>query len=186
MAHLLQEEAIQIIKAGFIPADRNFYFSICGYSMSPMLYPGAKVMVSPQVEPKRIFIGDIVVITYPHCSNAVAHRVIFVRKRNGESFFLTKGDGNRSFDQFVGSDQILGKVVAIQKENRLINLSQTSWRVAGIFIAAISGICGLLHRLIGRYSIFCGRVGSKVGLCFGRIFFLIYRIFLRAVVVSLS
>lgn len=170
-----------------IPPGQNLCFSVSGYSMCPLLFPGYKVVASPQINTDRICIGDLVVITDPQCSGIVVHRVVLIRKRKGKPvFFLTKGDGSRTFDKVIYSDQILGKVIAIKKENRFINLSKTSWRAAGFFIAVSSGACGLMHRLIGRYPLSSGTIGLKIGFQIRRLFFLTHRMFIQAVILSLS
>lgn len=182
-----KERAIHIIKAGLVPPGQNLRFSICGYSMCPLLLPGSKVIVSPKVTPELIFIGDLVVITNLHCCDIMVHRVIFVWKKRGEKvFFLTKGDGSRAFDKVICADQILGEVIAIQKENRFINLSKICWRTAGFFIAVSSGISGLMNQWIGRCPLFSSKTGLKISIQFRRLFFLIHRMFLHAVILSLS
>lgn len=181
-----KQRVIQIMKAGCVPAKKAC-LSTSGYSMYPLLRPGSKVIISTHVNPDRILIGDIVVIATQQNSGIMAHRVIFIRNRRGKPvLFLTKGDMNRAFDKTISQDQILGEIVAIQKENRLINISKASWRIAGFLIAVSSGIFGLLHQWINRRLLSSGKKRSKIGSWLCRLTFLAHRIFLYTIILSLQ
>jgi len=117
----------------------------------------------------------------------MAHRVIFIQKRKEKPLlFLTKGDMNRAFDKSIGQDQILGKIVAIQKEKRLMDISKARWRIAGFLIAVSSGIFGLTHQWIHRRLLSCGQKKSRIGSWLFRLSFLVHRIFLYATILSLQ
>jgi len=180
------------MKAGWVPA-KEVCLSISGYSMYPLLHPGSKVTISTHINPDRILIGDIVVIaTQQHPGiiahqGIMAHRVIFIRKRKGKPVsFLTKGDMNRAFDKAISQDQILGKIVAIQKKNGLINISKVSWRIAGFLIAVSSGTFGLIHQWIDRRLLSSGKKRSEIGSWLCRLAFLAHRIFLYTIILSMQ
>lgn len=170
-----KEKAIRIMKSGLLPGT-EFCFPITGYSMYPLILPGTKVILSTRIT--RILIGDIIAVTDHQQSAIMAHRVIFVRKKRGKPvLFFTKGDGNRAFDKAICPDYILGKIVALKKNNTLINFSKPSWRIAGFLISLISGIFGTLDRWIDSYS---GK--TKIGFRSRKLLFFIYRIFLYTIV----
>ncbi|MEW5804176.1 MAG: signal peptidase I [bacterium] len=186
------EKVIQIMEAGLLSA-KKVCLSISGYSMYPLLQPGSKIMISTNLYPDRILIGDIVIITSRNYTGIVAHRVICIRRRKGKPvLFITKGDANRSFDRAIGPDQILGKIVTISKENKSIHLSRSYWRAAGVLIAVSSGICGLVHQCIDtclcidRCNFSCGLARTKISLWAHRLTSHAHRIFLRAIILPLQ
>jgi signal peptidase I len=187
-----KQRVIQIMKAGWAPS-KKVCLSISGYSMYPLLRPGSKVTISTHVNPDRILIGDIVIIaTQQHPGimahqGVMAHRIVFIQKRKGKPVsFLTKGDMNKAFDKAISQDQILGEIVAIQKKNRLINISKASWRIAGFLIAVSSGTFGLLYQLIDRHLLSSGPPQKKIGSWLYRFPFLAHRIFLYTIILSLQ
>ena len=171
-----KEKAIQIIKTGFLPGE-NIEFSLIGHSMDPFIHPGARLILSTQINPSRIIIGDIIAII--HQDSIIAHRVIFIIKKKGRPFlFLTKGDGNRTFDKPIYPDQILGKIVAIRKEKRLINLCRPFWRITGFWIVAGSGVFGILYKWINCY-LSSGKIMVKISHWLNKLLLFLQHIFLH-------
>lgn len=185
-----KERVIKIMKARLLP-EKKLCLSISGFSMSPLLHPGSKVIISTHVNPGQILIGSIIVISSVQQQGIMAHRVIFIHKKNGKlAQFLTKGDGNRCFDKAILPEQILGEIVAIQKENSLINLCQPSWQVAGFLIALSSGISGFVHQWIDRClridtRLFPGTIKSRVCFWSHKISSFAHRAFVSAVILAL-
>ena len=180
-----KERVIRIIKSGLLPA-KKVCLSISGYSMYPLLHPGSKVIISTHVNPDRILIGDIVVVTSQRGAGIMAHRVIFIWKRKGKPFlFLTKGDTNRAFDKVIVPNQIMGEIVAIQKDNRLVNVSKSSWRIAGFLIAVSSGTSGILHQWVDKCLPSSGKKRSRIGSWFSRLSFLAHRVLLYTIILPL-
>lgn len=170
-----REKAIQILKTGF-PKGKLFCSSITGYSMYPMIHPKSRVFLSTQISPEQIVVGDIVAIAQRH--TILAHRVIFIRKRKGKPvLFLTKGDWNRNFDSTFTPNQVLGKIVAIDKRHKEICLTRPLWKMAGLFIAFFSGISGFLQQRINRRP-FSGRIIRRLNSLYNKLLFLIQFIFL--------
>lgn len=82
-------------------------FKIQGNSMSPLLEPGTIIYVNRD---KTVDIREGDVIVYQKQSLR-CHRVIKVLKLNGKKVFLTKGDNNKEYDNYlVYEDDIIGHV----------------------------------------------------------------------------
>ena len=115
--------------------DHSIRFRAPGDSMYPTIYDGDVVTVMP-IETASITIGDI--ILYRHRSGVTAHRVKRIFKRSEKDSlsalqgpqdrsssetldFLLRGDAAINDDAPVSSEQILGKLVSIERNGRRIN-----------------------------------------------------------------
>jgi len=85
--------------------------------MNPTLKPGDGLELYTYMGPAEIRVGDV--IAYPHPSRTVdvVHRIIEIR-RDG---VITRGDNNNRIDPYtVRFEDIIGKVIAAKRKNRLI------------------------------------------------------------------
>jgi signal peptidase I len=115
--------------------DHSIRFRAPGDSMYPTICDGDVVIVMP-IDAGSITIGDI--ILYRHRSGVTAHRVMRIlkrSKRNSRSAlqgpqdrsssetleFILRGDAAINDDAPVSSEQILGKVVSIERNGRRID-----------------------------------------------------------------
>lgn len=98
-------------------------FKAPGDSMYPTICNGDFITVQ-SINPSDVIVGDI--ILYRHKSGVVAHRVVNIQEPQSsvlspQYFFTLRGDAAPVFDNPVGADQILGKVVWIEKNGRNFN-----------------------------------------------------------------
>ncbi len=104
-------------------------FRAPGGSMYPTICDGDLITVEP-INPSDIASGDI--ILYRHQSGVTAHRVMRILKRSAPKGpqgcsstetlqFLLRGDAAFNDDDPVHDDQILGKVVSIERNCRPLN-----------------------------------------------------------------
>jgi len=100
-----------------------------GWSMYPTIKDGERITVEPVV-PSRVKRGDI--LLYHNGRGVVAHRVVqFARKMallNAQApvlgtFFILRGDACSTCDEPVEGNQVLGKVLCVERNGRLINLN---------------------------------------------------------------
>jgi len=68
--------------------------------------------VSPEKSPS---IGDLMV--FKRNGQMVCHRLVRVFEKDGMKYYRTRGDSFFNFDEPVTLDQILGKVIRIEREN---------------------------------------------------------------------
>jgi len=83
-----------------------------GPSMFPLIRTGDKITVNPE---KNLNIGDIIV--FKRDEQMVCHRLVKVFERDGIRYYQTRGDSHFNLDDPMTADQILGKVVRIEREN---------------------------------------------------------------------
>jgi hypothetical protein len=112
--------------------DHSIRFRAPGDSMYPTICDGDVVTVMP-IDTASITIGDI--ILYRHRSGVTAHRVMRILKRSEKNSrsglkgpqdrsssetldFLLRGDAAINDDAPVSSQQILGKLVSIERNGR--------------------------------------------------------------------
>ena len=102
-----------------IAKDKEFRLKVFGNSMKPFIKDGDIIGVK-KVDYKGISIGDV--ILYYVDKKVFAHRILYKRRRDGGEFLIVKGDFVGSFDFKVQPEQVLGKVVKIEKKEREIRL----------------------------------------------------------------
>lgn len=90
-----------------------------GQSMEPKIKSMDVLFVDHKID--EIKTGDIVVFRHQHCNKLVAHRVIKIYSKDGNRRFLTKGDAPGGLDNSIGEDQLIGKVVWIERQGAMIS-----------------------------------------------------------------
>ena len=110
-------------------------------SMQPCLRPGDVVVMSrlkTGVTPQR---GDMIVFQQKNSAGSglpLTHRLI----DRSAAGWITKGDFRLLPDAPVNPDAVLGKVIAIRRGERQINLSTPAWRL-------VCRLLGWIHFLVG-------------------------------------
>jgi len=109
---------------------------VTGTSMAPFIRGGETVTL---VRSAQYRTGDLVFFNN-HQSRLTLHRIICSRRNHsGNRLFQTKGDAVGYFDNPLPVDQILGKVIEIEKKApffgcSLIRISSPFWRLTSRFI----------------------------------------------------
>ncbi len=83
-----------------------------GSSMCPLISTGDKITISPE---KNLAIGDFIV--FKRDDKMICHRLVRIMETNGIKYYLTRGDSFFGLDAPVSADQILGKVIRIERGN---------------------------------------------------------------------
>ena len=109
------------------------WLTILSGSMLPLLQIGDKVLIHA-VKPTDIRFGDIIVFKNP--DKLIVHRIIRRHNNNGLSY-LQKGD-NATTAEIVSSEYVLGKAIAIQKGNRIIQLNTRKWKFINLALTLFS------------------------------------------------
>jgi signal peptidase I len=95
-------------------------FHTPGQSMYPTIRDGEKVSVEPVLE-RDIKRGDI--LLYKCHGRLIAHRVIRIHSREEKSLVL-RGDALNEPDAPVKFNQVLGRVVAVERGGRKLKLAR--------------------------------------------------------------
>ena len=117
----------QLLKEG-----RNVRFRAPGKSMRPTIIDGDVLIVAP-IKHAEVKKGDI--ILYQANEHIIAHRVIDI-ENIGHDYddkggwkqsthmhysYIFRGDASYFFDEPVHADQVLGKIISVERDNRSIN-----------------------------------------------------------------
>jgi len=122
------------ITAELLEGGHSIRFQAPGRSMHPTIRDGETITVEP-VTPSGVKVGDI--LLYRGKSGVIAHRMLQIERektdaRAGSSslspdcLFILRGDASVNCDYPVEADQILGKVVSVERAGRSIDLY--TWR----------------------------------------------------------
>ena len=110
----------------------NLRFPFQGGSMSPTIKAKDFIVCKP-VTCVDISPGDIVL--YHAGSNLVAHRLIKIDRSYDKAKLVTKGDASNREDSPIAPEQILAKVIAIEKPNGTIRLDDKLGKTVNYLIA---------------------------------------------------
>jgi hypothetical protein len=113
---------------------------VTGLSMLPAIWPGDVLTVRSQ-SPDLLLPGQI--ILYQRNGRLTAHRIIRVA---GDEL-ITQGDCVPSLDQPVSASEVLGRVVAVCRDGRTVELQQSLGQRAAAWVLRRSEWCTriLLH-----------------------------------------
>jgi len=105
-------------------------FRAPGYSMYPTILHEDVITVEP-IQPEAIKVGDIAL--YRKENSVIAHRVVRIEKNDDsqshshssalspESCFILRGDARPTSDDPINAEQILGKIVSVERNGRGTN-----------------------------------------------------------------
>lgn len=114
----LSPEMLDVALELWSQAGEAHYLPVKGGSMHPMLRDGDLVLVAPSREVK---IGDVVV--FRHKDELITHRILWINTNtHGECTLRTKGDHVLSLDAPISETELVGRVVAIRRGSRQLNL----------------------------------------------------------------
>jgi signal peptidase I len=102
-------------------------FKAPGRSMNPTIKEGETIIIQPAA-PSAVRKGDIILYSFEN--GFIAHRVVRILKRKGDaSCFIMRGDASDSSDCPVSAQQVLGKVISVEREGRSIDLYSQRARI---------------------------------------------------------
>ena len=111
-------------------------FQAPGWSMHPTIRDGEIITVEP-VMPSAVKQGDI--ILYRSKVGVIAHRVVRISQKNGVvPRFILRGDALGSPDEPLAAQQILGKVVWLERDGKGIDPYGLKAKVLRAFRVRIS------------------------------------------------
>ncbi|HEY0407625.1 MAG TPA: S24/S26 family peptidase [Pyrinomonadaceae bacterium] len=124
-------EAFQSLSAGLLAEGYGIRFQARGTSMLPLIGSDEIIIVEP-VLTRRIRRGDI--LLYRRRSGVRAHRVLMIEKRDGRALRLTlKGDSSATADDPITPAEIMGRVVAVERDGRSVRIAgrraRLRWRL---------------------------------------------------------
>lgn len=127
-----------------IAQGTTFRFRVISGSMAPLIAVGDEIVVErASVDVLRR--GDIVLYTVDGAFHT--HRLLARRRRGDATLLVTKGDASLNPDQPWSEEQLLGKAVAIKKEERTIDLESGKWRTINRLLGFLAALQVATFRL---------------------------------------
>ena len=94
-------------------------FRAHGTSMSPTIRDGETISIAA-VSPDEVVRGDVLLCR--HDKRVLAHRVVGVTAHGAGRVFELRGDAKAGRDTPVGADDVVGQVIAVQRNGRRVGL----------------------------------------------------------------
>jgi len=115
---------LPILCQDLLAAGYAVSFRARGTSMIPAIGCGERITVQP-VAPERLRRGDI--LLFRVAGRLLAHRLVSTWKGGSgdRPVYRARGDAALGFDPALETDQILGRVVRIERHGREIDLTRT-------------------------------------------------------------
>jgi signal peptidase I len=102
-------------------------FKAPGRSMQPTIKEGETITIQPTAA-STVRKGDIILYSFER--GFIAHRVVRILRRKGDfPRFIMRGDASGSFDYPVSAQQVLGKVISVEREGRSVDLYSQRARI---------------------------------------------------------
>ena len=102
-----------------LTAGATVRFRAEGTSMHPTIRDGESISIAA-VSPARVVRGDVLLCR--HDTRVLAHRVVGVTMHDTGRVFELRGDAKAACDMPVGADAVVGQVIAVQRNGRMIGL----------------------------------------------------------------
>ena len=153
MSEDLRSKLILDLMAELLRRGTSVRFRPSGRSMYPSIREGELVTVEP-VGPSHVKREDI--ILYRSRRGLIAHRVVEVSRSSGSGkdarVFRLRGDASLCCDQPVAGQQVLGRVVGVQRNGRSIPLASRGAKLWHRARRRASGLRGALRRRLSAVS----------------------------------
>jgi signal peptidase I len=131
----LKKEDFTSLAQDVLGRGKTLRFKAKGGSMSPFIRNGDIVKVVSFEG--NINLGDVVFYRSSY-GNAIIHRVIRKTMKDSGTVFFIKGDAGFDKPEKVDAERVLGRVAAIERNGRKINLHTKLYRIIGLFFAGLS------------------------------------------------
>ena len=137
IAHLRDADLLELSKDIF-RKGKSIRFQAKGWSMRPFIRDGDFIVVSP-IENSSIKTGDVVFCITTE-NKVIVHRVIkkYKKDKDNRITMLIKGDATFSSPEKVEMQDVLGKVVAVERNGQKKRLDTKFYQIKGLLFAGIS------------------------------------------------
>ena len=146
-----------------IDRDVEIPLKTFGLSMRPSIRGGEWIVVR-RAGAEEIRMGDVVI--YQSGPVFVAHRVIRKRQQDDRICFTVKGDAHLAAEGEIAAEEIVARVVAMKKADKMIDLNHPRWRLTNRLIALYSSWVDAFYRSVPFLH---GILGRGSGRPFGRL-----------------
>jgi signal peptidase I len=114
MSHLLNDSSFFIaVSTELLRSSLGLRFRAYGSSMHPTIRSDELITVVP-IKPHEIKRGNIILFR-TQFGSVMAHRVIGINQLATGLQFITRGDAATDCDRPVGAEQVLGRVISVER-----------------------------------------------------------------------
>jgi signal peptidase len=137
ITHLRDADLSELCKDIF-RKGKSIRFQARGWSMRPFIRDGDFIVVSP-IENSSIRTGDVVFHLTTE-NKVIVHRVIkkYKKDKDNRITMFIKGDATFSSPENVEMQNVIGKVVAVERNGRKKRLDTKFYQIKGLLLAGIS------------------------------------------------
>jgi len=118
----LRHDEFAKLSSEILEIGGSFSFKAHGSSMYPFICDG-DILTVKQVEYSALKVRDIAFYRSSD-ERLIVHRIVGKKLQNNKLMLLMRGDSVFNNDGWIYSDQVLGKVVSIQRDKKFIQLDQ--------------------------------------------------------------
>jgi signal peptidase I len=123
----MREQLFIELSTELLHQGRAVRFKAPGLSMNPTIKEGETIIIQPAA-PSSVRKGDIILYSFER--GFIAHRVVRILRKKGDTpSFIMRGDASDSSDCPVSAPQVLGKVISVRREGRIIDLCSKRARI---------------------------------------------------------
>jgi signal peptidase len=157
------------LTADLLRLGHSVRFTAMGESMHPTIRKGETITVTP-VAPSAVRITDI--ILYQTKTSVIAHRVVGTPERHGAMrAFRVRGDASSDWDEPVAEDQVLGKVVSVERGGRHVRLEGRRvklFHLAGVLVYRVKRKLDDIGSRAEKLLLDLGRSHSRLAVLWGQ------------------
>ncbi len=149
IAHLRNADLLELSKDIF-RKGKSIRFQAKGWSMRPVIRDGDFVVVNP-IENSSIRTGDIVFHLTTE-NKVIVHRVIkkYKKDKDNRIAMLIKGDATFSSPEKVELQNVLGKVVELERNGQNKRLDTKFYQIKALLFAGISPFSQWTYPFLGK------------------------------------
>ena len=127
---LIASDAFLSLAQDILAAGHSLRFKARGRSMAPFVRDGDILTIAP-ASGQDLRAGDIAFYAATG-GKVVAHRVLRRWRQDGGLVLLTRGDASAGYGERIGSGQVMGKAVTVQRGGREQRLDTFARRAAAL------------------------------------------------------
>lgn len=144
---LASDETLQLIKDVLA---RKGYIDIpaYGFSMFPYIQKG-DLCRFVAIESTNLLKGDVV-LYITETGQLIGHRFYDMEHTKEGQIFYLKGDSNLGYDTPLSRSDLIGKLILIQRGDKIIEASDFSAKARGKLMLSFPWLSGFLHRKVNK------------------------------------
>jgi len=149
ITHLRDADLLELSKDIF-RRGKSIRFQARGWSMRPFIRDGDFIVVSP-IENSSIKTGDVVFCITTE-NKVIVHRVIRKHEKDKDNriIMFIKGDATFSSPEKVEMQNVLGKVVEVERNGQKKRLDTKFYQIKGLLFAGISPFSQCTYPLLSK------------------------------------